>query len=58
MEKRIELYPASFLDKPIKNEEVSAMKRFLMRARILFDTYNRGIKEYFLNNFSAKSLQI
>ena len=45
--KGFELYPASFLDKPIKNEEVSAMKRFLMRARILFDTYNRGIKEYF-----------
>lgn len=45
--KGFELYPASFLDKPIKNEEVSAMKRFLMRARILFDAYSRGIKEYF-----------
>ena len=45
--KGFELYPASFLYKQIKNEEVSAMKRFLMRARILFDTYNRGIKEYF-----------
>lgn len=45
--KNFELYPATFLHKPIKNEEVNAMKRFLVGARSLFDAHNKGIKEYF-----------
>ena len=45
--KNFELYPASFLDKPIKNEELSVMKRFLIRARKLFGIHNKGVKEYF-----------
>lgn len=41
-----ELYPATFINKSINTEEVTAMKRFLKNARALFDKYNRGIKEY------------
>lgn len=41
-----ELYPATFINKPINNEELTAMKRFLENARALFDKYNKGIKEY------------
>lgn len=45
--KNYELYPAQFVDKEVKNEEVRRMKRFLQRARKLLDTHNKGIKEYF-----------
>lgn len=45
--KNFELYPATFLNKPINNEEVSTMKRFLKGARSLFEDHNRGIEEYF-----------
>lgn len=45
--KNFELYPATFLNKSINNEEVNAMKRFLKGARGLYDIHNIGIKEYF-----------
>lgn len=45
--KNFELYPATFINKSIKNEEVNAMKRFLKGAGNLFDNHNIGIKEYF-----------
>ena len=41
-----ELYPASFLDKPIRNQELVRLRTFLDDARSLFDKYNAGIKEY------------
>lgn len=44
--KNFELYPASYVDKPIKNEELIRMKRFLKNARQLMDEHNKGIKEY------------
>lgn len=34
------------------------MKRFLKGTENLLGKSNGGIKEYFLNNFSSKSLQI
>lgn len=45
--KNFELYPAIFVDKPIRNEELNSMKRFLKGARDLLDKSNKGIKEYF-----------
>lgn len=45
--KNVELYPASYISKPIKNEELNKMNRFLKNSRSLFDSHNKGIKEYF-----------
>lgn len=45
--KNFELYPVTFLNKSINNEEVNAMKRFLKGAGDLFENHNIGIKEYF-----------
>lgn len=45
--KNFELYPASFINKSINNEEVKFMNRFLKDARELFGAHNKGIKEYF-----------
>lgn len=45
--KNFELYPATFLNKSINNEEANAMKRFLKDARELYDIHNIGIEEYF-----------
>ena len=42
-----ELYPASFISKPIQNEEFRLFNRFLNNTRSLFDKHNIGIKEYF-----------
>ncbi len=42
-----EVYPASFVDKPLQPEELTPMKLFLNNARVLFDRHNKGIKEYF-----------
>ena len=42
-----ELYPASKISQPIRNEEVKAFKRFLDGARALFEKYNKEIKEHF-----------
>lgn len=41
-----ELYPASFINKPIKREELKPMKQFLDSARDLLNTYNKGVEEY------------
>lgn len=45
--KNFELYPATFLNKSINNEEANAMKRFLKDARELYDIHNIGIEECF-----------
>lgn len=45
--KNFELYPATFANKSINNEEVNVMKRFLKGARNLLENPDRGIKEYF-----------
>ena len=45
--KNFELYPATFVNKSINNEEVNAMKSFLREARELLENSNEGIKEYF-----------
>ena len=42
-----EVSPSSYIDKPIKNEEVTPFKRFLNDTRKLFETHNKEIKEYF-----------
>ena len=42
-----ELYSASFINKPIQNEELRLFNRFLNNTRTLFDKHNIGIKEYF-----------
>lgn len=44
--KNFELYPSSFINKNINNEELMRMKRFLKGARELFDAHNKGVKEY------------
>lgn len=41
-----EVYPASFIGKPIRNEELIRMKRFLEQSRALYGKYNKGIEEY------------
>lgn len=41
-----EIYPASFVDKPIKNEELIRFKRFLEDSRSLFEKHNVEIEEY------------
>lgn len=45
--KNFELYPASFLNKPIQNEEFIKMKCFLDNSRKLFEKHNISIAEYF-----------
>ena len=40
-----EVYPSSFINKPIQNEEFNKMSIFLKGARSLLDKYNIGIKE-------------
>lgn len=42
-----ELYPASFITKPIQHEEFRLFERFLFNTRRLFEKHNIGIKEYF-----------
>lgn len=42
-----ELYPASLVGKPIKNEELAPFRTFLEDSRSLFEKHNVGIKEYF-----------
>lgn len=44
--KNFVLYPSSFMNESLKNEELVRMKAFLDQSRKLFDKYNRGIKEY------------
>ena len=44
--KNYEVYPASFINKPIHNEEFNLMNRFLKQSRELFQKHNRDIKEY------------
>lgn len=45
--KNFELYPATFINKSIHNEEFNVMKRFLKGAGELLEKSNEGIKEYF-----------
>ncbi len=45
--KNFELYPATFINKSINNEEINAMKCFLMGAGKLLENSKGGIKEYF-----------
>ncbi len=45
--KNFELYPATFINKSIHNEEINAMKCFLMGAGKLLENSKGGIKEYF-----------
>ena len=42
-----ELYPADYVYKEVKNEELIPFKQFLEDSRSLFEKYNLGIKEYF-----------
>lgn len=44
--KNFEVYPSSFLLKPIQNEEYKNFSFFLQDARALYGKYNIGIKEY------------
>ena len=44
--KNFELYPSSYLAKPIQNEEYRNFSFFLQDARDLYEKYNVGIKEY------------
>lgn len=41
-----EVYPATHISKPLKDEEFTLMKRFLVQSRSLFNQHNIGIKEY------------
>ena len=45
--KNFELYPATFINKSIHNEELNVMKRFLKGTENLLGKSNGGIKEYF-----------
>ena len=45
--KNFEVYPSSFITKPIKYEEFTPFKRFLDNTRTLYNKHNKGIKEYF-----------
>ena len=42
-----EVYPASFIGKPIQKEELTPFKRFLKNIRELYQKHTKGIKEYF-----------
>jgi len=44
--KNFEVYPSSFLLKPVQNEEYKSFSFFLQDARTLYGKYNVGIKEY------------
>lgn len=44
--KNYEVYPASFISQPIRNEEFKGINRFLTQGRALFRKYNKGIEEY------------
>ena len=50
-----EVYPASFVDKRLENEELVRMKWFLDDSRKLFDKHNIGIKEHFFWKKVAKT---
>ena len=45
--KNFELYPVTFINKSIHNEELNVMKRFLKGTENLLGKSNGGIKEYF-----------
>ena len=45
--KNFELYPVTFINKSINNEELNVMKRFLKGTENLLGKSNGGIKEYF-----------
>ena len=45
--KNFVLYPASYINQPIQNEEFILFNRFLNNTRTLYDKHNKGIKEYF-----------
>ncbi|MBR5542344.1 MAG: CapA family protein [Bacteroides sp.] len=45
--KNFELYPASFLSKPIQNEEYKSFNNYITNTRTLYQKHNIGIKEYF-----------
>ena len=45
--RNFELYPSSFINQSIKDEEVTPFRSFLNDARLLFEKHNKGIKEYF-----------
>ena len=42
-----EVYPASFINQPIRNEEFIPFQQFLSNTREIYQKYNIGIKEYF-----------
>ena len=44
--KNFEVYPSSFLLKPVQNEEYKRFSFFLQDARTLYGKYNVGIKEF------------
>ena len=45
--KNFELYPVTFINKSINNEELNVMKRFLNGTENLLGKSNGGITEYF-----------
>ena len=45
--KNFEVYPASFITKPIQNEELKPFNKFLENIRKLYRKHTSGIKEYF-----------
>ena len=42
-----EVYPASFINQPIRNEEFIPFQKFLSDTRKIYQKYNIGIKEHF-----------
>lgn len=44
--KNFEIYPASFIDQPISNEEFIPMNTYLKDIRQLYEKYNIGVSEY------------
>lgn len=44
--KNFMLYPASYINRDLKQEEYKYFNMFLARARNLYERYNKGIKEY------------
>ena len=44
--KNFEVYPATFLEQPISNEEFTSMNRFIENTRELYRKHNIGIEEY------------
>lgn len=45
--RNFEIYPASFITQPIRNEEIKPFHLFLTNTRTLYEKYNLGIKEYY-----------